>query len=71
VKKLLNDKKFKSRELELLQKLTHPNILGLKDYFEEKSHTDVSKTYLNLVSDYYPETLSTVMKYFKEEKKKA
>ena len=40
VKKILIDKTFKSRELELLQQITHPNILGLKDYFTEQSPDD-------------------------------
>jgi serine/threonine protein kinase len=37
VKKILIDPTFKSRELELLQSFTHPNVLNLKDHFFEKS----------------------------------
>ena len=37
VKKVLQDKTFKSRELELLQSFTHPNIMNLRDHFIEKS----------------------------------
>ena len=32
VKKILIDKTFKSRELELLENATHPNIINLKDH---------------------------------------
>jgi serine/threonine protein kinase len=35
VKKILIDKTFKSRELELLEQSTHPNIINLKDHFLE------------------------------------
>ena len=40
VKKILIDKTFKSRELELLEQVTHPNILNLKDHFTEQSPDD-------------------------------
>lgn len=70
VKKVLQDKEFKSRELELLMSFTHPNVINLRDHFVEKSEDDLGKTYLNLVSDYYPETLTRVLNYFREEKNK-
>ena len=35
VKKVLQDNEYKSRELELLQSFTHPNIINLKDWFVE------------------------------------
>ena len=35
VKKILIDKTFKSREMELLEQATHPNIINLKDHFIE------------------------------------
>ena len=33
VKKVLQDKQYKNRELEILKDLVHPNILGLKHHF--------------------------------------
>lgn len=33
VKKVLQDKGYKSRELELLESFTHPNIVSLKHHF--------------------------------------
>lgn len=45
-------------------------MINLRDHFIEKSEEDVTKTYLNIVSDYYPETLSRVMNYFRTEKQK-
>ena len=69
MKKIKQDSEYKSRELELLQAFTHPNIINLKDFFVEKSD-DFKSTYLNLVTDYYPETLSQVLNYFRVTKKK-
>lgn len=69
VKKIKQDSDYKSRELELLQAFTHPNIINLKDFFVEKSD-DYKSSYLNLVTDYYPETLIHVLNYFRVTKKK-
>jgi len=65
VKKILIDKTFKSRELELLQQLTHPNIINLKDHFIEQSIDEPTQNYLNLVTDFFPETLTTVLNFFR------
>jgi serine/threonine protein kinase len=33
LKKVLQDKKYKNRELDILKEVSHPNILKMKDYF--------------------------------------
>jgi kinase len=71
VKKILIDPTFKSRELELLQSFTHPNIINLRDHFFETSQDNpIDEKYLNIVSDFYPETLCHVMNFFRVEMKK-
>lgn len=69
VKKVIQDKEYKSRELELLQKFVHPNIINLKDWFID-NNADDGKSYLNLVTDFFPETLTKVMNYYRTTKKK-
>jgi hypothetical protein len=54
----------------LLEQSTHPNIINLKDHFIVYSDDDPTKSYLNLVSDYYPETLTTVLNFFRVSQKK-
>ncbi|KAI9148867.1 LOW QUALITY PROTEIN: Glycogen synthase kinase 1 [Paramyrothecium foliicola] len=66
IKRVLVDKRFKSRELETMRILRHPNIVQLKSFYysqgdkasalcEDEMQEDV--TYLNLVQEFIPETL--------------
>lgn len=55
IKKVLQDKRYKNRELQIMQLLDHPNIVQLKHYFF--STTDKDELYLNLVLEYVPETV--------------
>ncbi|MCD9561361.1 transcriptional activator [Datura stramonium] len=48
IKKVLQDKRYKNRELQIMQMLDHPNIVALKHSFF--STTDKEEVYLNLVS---------------------
>ncbi|KAA3460948.1 shaggy-related protein kinase kappa isoform X1 [Gossypium australe] len=56
IKKVLQDKRYKNRELQIMQMLDHPNIVSLKHYFFSK--TDKEELYLNLVLEYVPETVN-------------
>ena len=47
IKKVLQDKRFKNRELQIMKMVDHPNIVRLKHCFF--SHTDKDETYLHLV----------------------
>ncbi|KAL0085896.1 glycogen synthase kinase GKS2 [Phycomyces blakesleeanus] len=61
IKKVLQDKRYKNRELEMMKKMDHPNVCGLEAYFYSTgSRGDV---YLNLVLDYVPETVHRVARY--------
>ena len=55
IKKVLQDKRFKNRELSILKKLDHPNVVKLYNSFY--SNNKEGDLYLNLVMEYIPETL--------------
>ncbi|KAH0999771.1 hypothetical protein HUJ04_013545 [Dendroctonus ponderosae] len=56
IKKVLQDKRFKNRELQIMRKLEHCNIVKLK-YFFYSSGDKKDEVYLNLVLEYIPETV--------------
>ncbi|KAG0178425.1 regulator of ime2 [Apophysomyces sp. BC1021] len=61
IKKVLQDKRFKNRELQIMRSLSHPNICALKAYYYSQGDT---KVYLNLVMEYVPETLYRVSRHY-------
>lgn len=40
IKKVLQDRRFKNRELEIMKLIQHPNVINLKYYFYEKDVDD-------------------------------
>jgi serine/threonine protein kinase len=67
IKRVLQDKRFKNRELQIMKLLRHPNVCLLRHHFYqtvEKDKSDGSgkeeETYLNLVLEYVPETVYKV-----------
>ncbi|QID84133.1 Serine/threonine-protein kinase mrk1 [Saccharomyces pastorianus] len=62
IKKVLQDKRYKNRELETMKLLNHPNTIGLKYYFYEKDEED--EVYLNLILDYMPQSLYQRLRHF-------
>lgn len=62
IKKVLQDKRYKNRELEIMRMLEHPNVVQLKHCFF--STTDKDELYLNLVLEYVPETVYSIAKHF-------
>ena len=63
LKKICEDTRYKSRELEILQSLHHPNCLTLLHHFVSESQS-TKMLYLNLVTEYVPETLSSVERQY-------
>lgn len=61
IKKVLQDKRYKNRELQIMQMLDHPNIVTLKHCFY--SSTEKDELYLNLVLEYVPETVYRMAKH--------
>ncbi|KAB2595620.1 shaggy-related protein kinase theta-like [Pyrus ussuriensis x Pyrus communis] len=62
IKKVLQDKRYKNRELQIMRFLDHPNVVQLKHCFF--STTDKDELYLNLVLEYISETVYRVSKHY-------
>ena len=62
IKKVLQDKRYKNRELQIMRILDHPNIVALKHCFY--SSTEKDEVFLNLVLEYVPETVYRVAKHY-------
>ena len=55
IKKVYQDRRFKNRELQIMRRIKHPNIVELKNYyFSTSSNKDV---YLNMILEYVPDSL--------------
>ncbi|TRY96210.1 hypothetical protein DNTS_016453 [Danionella cerebrum] len=67
IKKVLQDKRFKNRELQIMRKLDHCNIVKLRFFFY-CSGDKKDEVYLNLVLDYVPETVYRVARHFSKAK---
>lgn len=62
IKKVLQDKRYKNRELQIMRLLDHPNVVQLKHCFF--STTEKDELYLNLVLEYISETVYRVSKHY-------
>ncbi|XP_010556680.1 PREDICTED: shaggy-related protein kinase alpha-like isoform X2 [Tarenaya hassleriana] len=62
IKTVLQDKRYKNRELQTMRPLDHPNVVSLRHSFFTKTKKD--ELYLNLVLEYVPETLDRVIKNY-------
>ncbi|KAI7734023.1 hypothetical protein M8C21_017924 [Ambrosia artemisiifolia] len=61
IKKVLQDRRYKNRELQLMRVMDHPNVVSLKQFFSTTSRDDV---FLNLVMEYVPETIYRVLEHY-------
>ncbi|KAK1445022.1 glycogen synthase kinase-3 alpha [Babesia gibsoni] len=68
IKKVLQDPRYKNRELSIMKELSHPNVVYLYDYYYTDTIRDQeTHRYLNLVMEYVPGTVHRVMRsYFKK-----
>ena len=62
IKKVLQDRRYKNRELQLMRVMDHPNVVCLKHCFF--STTSKDELFLNLVMEYVPESLYRVLKHY-------
>ena len=62
IKKVLQDRRYKNRELQLMRVLDHPNVISLKHCFFSTTSTD--ELFLNLVMEYVPESMYRVLKHY-------
>lgn len=65
VKKVLQDKRFKNRELQIMRSLNHCNVVGLKYFFHVYEKDEM---YLNLVLEFVPETVYRVARHYSKSK---
>jgi serine/threonine protein kinase len=63
VKKVFQDKRYKNRELQIMQELDHCNVVRLRHFFLSQGE-NVDEVYLNVVMDFIPENLYRVLKYY-------
>ncbi len=63
VKKVLQDRRYKNRELAIMKSLKHVNCVALRSYCYSPGNR-TGELYLNLVMDYYPETMYSVVKEY-------
>ncbi|KAL0478022.1 glycogen synthase kinase 3 beta [Acrasis kona] len=57
IKKVLQDKRFKNRELQIMRMLKHANIVEMKHCFYSNGERTPDELYLNLVLEYVPDTV--------------
>lgn len=62
IKRVLQDKRFKNRELQIMKLVHHRNIVDLKYYFY--TNNDKNELYLNLILEFVPETLYKALHYY-------
>ncbi len=55
IKRVLQDRRFKNRELQIMKIVHHRNIVDLKYYFYQNTEHD--ELYLNLILEFIPETI--------------
>lgn len=67
IKKVLQDKRFKNRELQIMRKLEHLNIVKLRFFFYS-SGDKKDEVYLNLVLEFVPETVYKVARHYSKVK---
>ncbi|KAI7864397.1 kinase-like domain-containing protein [Spinellus fusiger] len=68
IKKVLQDKRFKNRELQVMRSVSHPNIVTLKAYFYSQGDTKKEEVYLNLMLEYIPETVYRTTRHYAKAK---
>ncbi|XP_054793697.1 shaggy-related protein kinase eta-like [Prosopis cineraria] len=62
IKKVLQDRRYKNRELQLMRVMDHPNVISLKHCFF--STTSTNELFLNLVMEYVPQSLYQVIMHY-------
>jgi len=65
IKKVLQDKRYKNRELQIMQMINHPNVVALKDsFFTTGDKPGSDEVYLNLVLEFIPDTVYRVTRHY-------
>jgi serine/threonine protein kinase len=64
IKKVLQDKRYKNRELQIMRSIDHCNVVSLKHCFFSTTPRD--ELFLNLVMEFVPESLYRVLKHYSD-----
>eukprot|EP01062_Namystynia_karyoxenos_P030153 TRINITY_DN2253_c0_g1_i1.p1 TRINITY_DN2253_c0_g1~~TRINITY_DN2253_c0_g1_i1.p1 ORF type:complete len:397 (+),score=146.21 TRINITY_DN2253_c0_g1_i1:115-1191(+) len=67
IKKVLQDKRYKNRELQIMRMLDHPNVVCMKHCFYSNGDKQ-DELYLNLVLEYVPDTVYRFCRHFTKNK---
>ncbi|KAH6594836.1 hypothetical protein BASA50_006310 [Batrachochytrium salamandrivorans] len=67
IKRVLQDKRFKNRELQIMRLVSHPNIVALQSFFYSNGEKK-DEVFLNLVLEYVPETVYRASRHFSKMK---
>lgn len=67
IKKVLQDKRYKNRELQIMRMIEHTNVCQLKHCFYS-SGDKPDEVYLNLVLEFVPETVYRISKHYSKVK---
>ncbi|CDK26021.1 unnamed protein product [Kuraishia capsulata CBS 1993] len=62
IKRVLQDKRFKNRELDIMRTISHKNIVNLISFFYKTAEND--DLYLHLILEFIPETLFKASHYY-------
>ncbi|KAH8080950.1 glycogen synthase kinase 3 [Filobasidium floriforme] len=63
IKRVLQDKRFKNRELQIMRLVEHPNVVDLKAFFYSNGDKK-DEVFLNLVLEYVPETVYRASRHY-------
>merc|ERR1719321_608182 len=63
IKKVFQDKRYKNRELQIMQELKHPCVVELKNAFYTAGENR-DETYLNVVMEYCSDPVHRVLKQY-------
>jgi glycogen synthase kinase 3 beta len=63
IKRVLQDKRFKNRELQIMRIVRHPNIVQLKAFYYSNGDRK-DEVYLNLIQEFVPETVYRASRFF-------
>eukprot|EP00056_Hartaetosiga_gracilis_P005339 m.83801 g.83801 ORF g.83801 m.83801 type:complete len:402 (+) comp12133_c0_seq1:2871-4076(+) len=61
IKKVLQDSRYKNRELDILREVAHPHVLKL-DCFFHSSGSKRDEVYLHIVTKFFPDTMASVIR---------
>ncbi|KAI8882080.1 Pkinase-domain-containing protein [Backusella circina FSU 941] len=69
IKKVLQDRRYKNRELQIMRLIEHPNVCRLNSFFYNQVENSNDEVYLNLVMEFVPETLYKATRHYAKVKR--